>query len=93
LNMFIEALAKEEKDIISLSLRPGVVETDMQRTLRDKGEGPMGNDHQKFKSLHEEGKVLAPELPARAFADAAEHASIALSGQLLAWDDERLKKN
>ena len=35
--MFGEILATEESDITTLSVRPGVVDTDMQGVIREKG--------------------------------------------------------
>lgn len=38
LKMFGETLAKEERDVTTVSIRPGVVDTEMQAVIREKGE-------------------------------------------------------
>ena len=38
LNSVVRTLGNEEPDVVSIALRPGVVDTEMQEIIRDKGE-------------------------------------------------------
>ncbi len=92
LKMWTEALAAEEPDLTTVALRPGVVDTAMQETIRTTGEGRMPDDwYKRFVTYHEEGKLLAPEFPGRAAALLALRAPSELSGEHLSWDDERVQ--
>ncbi|CAO3620725.1 unnamed protein product [Cunninghamella blakesleeana] len=92
LNHLGMTLGVEEPDVTTISLRPGVVGTGMQKDIREKGGEAMGNDHNKFMELHRSGKLLAPETPG--------HVAVALglnpprerSGGFYSWDDELLKE-
>ncbi|KAM3083890.1 hypothetical protein ACMFMF_001252 [Clarireedia jacksonii] len=65
LNHLAQTLGVEEPLITTLSIRPGVVDTDMQKEVRGySSDGTMDKkDAEKFMSLHEGGKLLKPELP------------------------------
>ena len=77
-------LAVEEPDIISLSIAPGVVDTDMQKAIRDRHVEVMDEkDKAKFIGLHEDGKLLRPEQPGYVIAKLALDAPKNLSGQFL----------
>ncbi len=100
-NMFIQTLALEEKEkIIALAVRPGVVNTDMQSTIRTIGKstGMSEETFTKFKTIHEQGKLLRPEQPGNVIADLAlvdeqseKWSRIAkFSGKFLSWDDPLL---
>lgn len=92
LNHFTRVLAAEEPDVVALSFRPGVVDTAMQRTIREEGAGGMPSEsHQKFRRYHEEGELLAPDVPGRALAAMALHAPADWSGDFVTWDEERVQ--
>ena len=92
LNMLTGVLAIEEPELVALAVRPGVVDTAMQRTLREQGRGPMPPEvYQRFVTYHEQGQLLPPELPGRALAVLALHAPRAWSGEFLSWDEERVQ--
>lgn len=92
LNHFTRVLAVEEPDVVSLSFRPGVVDTAMQRTIREEGAGGMPPEsHQKFQNYYESGQLLAPDVPGRALAALALHAPRDWSGDFVAWDEERVQ--
>ena len=92
LKMWTESMAAEEPRITTVALRPGVVDTAMQETIRATGEGRMPDDwYQRFIGFHAEGKLLSPDLPARAAALLALRAPNELSGEHLSWNDERVQ--
>lgn len=90
-NMLTRVLAEEAPEVVSLALRPGVVDTAMQETIRDEGAAGMPAErHQRFVRLHEQGDLLPPELPGRALATLALYAPPAWSGEFLAWDEPKV---
>lgn len=76
-------LSVEEPDITAVSIRPGIVDTAMQVTIRGAHEVMDARDAAKFKSLHEEGKLLRPEQPGNVIARLAVGAEKELSGKFL----------
>ncbi|KAI8928210.1 hypothetical protein BC831DRAFT_449560 [Entophlyctis helioformis] len=89
-NMIVQGLGIEEPLITSVAVRPGVVDTEMQQEIRDKGREPMGADfHTKFVHMKEAGQLLDPMLPGTAIANLALRAPADLSGQFINWDDAR----
>jgi NAD(P)-dependent dehydrogenase (short-subunit alcohol dehydrogenase family) len=63
-------LATEEPSIRSIAVDPGVVDTEMQRQLREVYASAMDKkDVEFFKSLHEKKRLLAPWQPAGVIAD------------------------
>ena len=80
LNHFTRVLAAEEKDVTSLAVRPGVVDTDMQAVLRSENDNAMPAEQiAYYRQFKEQGELEPPETPARAIAwlcteDAAEFA-------------------
>lgn len=92
LNHFSQVLAVEEPDITTLTFRPGVVDTAMQAVIRQEGQTGMPEENYDwFVSLHHEGKLLSPELPARALVALALFAPHAWSGDFVQWDDSRVQ--
>ncbi len=92
LNHLTRILAQEEPAITSISVKPGVVDTEMQTTIREKGKGHMGEkNYARLTGLYEENKLLPPELPARAIAALALGAPKDLSGETVSWDDPRVQ--
>jgi len=91
LNHLALTLAVEETDITTVAVRPGVVDTEMQLDIREEhGRRMDGKDASKFKSLHEEGKLLKPEQPGNVMARLALEAGEDLSGKFLSWNDKEL---
>lgn len=77
-------LSVEEPSITSISIRPGVVDTEMQRDIREKHHGVMdAKDTERFASLKAEGKLLRPEEPGYVLAKLAIGARRELSGKFL----------
>ncbi|KAH6718466.1 hypothetical protein BKA61DRAFT_599661 [Leptodontidium sp. MPI-SDFR-AT-0119] len=90
LNHLAGTLATEEPLITTVSVRPGVVDTDMQVEVRGNNTVMDSKDAEKFKSLHEEGKLLRPEQPGNVIARLAVGAKKELSGKFLSWNDKEL---
>lgn len=61
MNHLALTLAVEEPSITTLSLRPGVVDTDMQVLVRSKSDVMDAKDVEKFKGLFEQGKLVKAE--------------------------------
>ncbi|MBN1657238.1 MAG: SDR family NAD(P)-dependent oxidoreductase [Anaerolineae bacterium] len=92
INQFTRMLAAEEPDISAIALRPGVIDTDMQATIRaDGGRAMPAADHARFVRYHEAGELLPPEAPGCAAAVLAFHAAHEWSGEFMSWDDERVQ--
>ena len=85
-------LPVEEPDIICVSVKPGVVNTEMQRQVRsDHATTQDPKDVELFKTLHEKGALLEPHQPGNVLARLVLHCPRDLSGQNLTWNDESLK--
>ncbi|CAG8948707.1 hypothetical protein HYFRA_00001828 [Hymenoscyphus fraxineus] len=92
LHHLVMTLKNEEPDIVSISVRPGVVDTDMQKEVRSHAQTMDPNDVSKFKSLYETGKLLRPEQPGNVIAKLAVGAGKELGGLLLGWNDKELSE-
>lgn len=76
-------LSAEEPEITTVSIRPGVVDTDMQVEVRGHRSVMDGKDVEKFRTLFEEGKLLKPEQPGNVMGRLAVGAREELSGKFL----------
>lgn len=77
-------LAVEEPDVTTLSIRPGTVDTEMQRELREIHHTSMDQkDAEKFASLKSGGKLLKPEQPGHVLAKLSIDAPSGLNGKFL----------
>lgn len=86
MNHLALTLANEEKDITTVSIRPGVVDTQMQDDLRSKHHAIMDKeDAAKFFDAKESGKLLKPEKPGNVIARLVASAPKALSGAFLRY--------
>ena len=86
LNHLAMTLAVEEPDITTISLRPGVVDTDMQRDIRDIYQEHMDyKDREKFSSLYKTGQLLKPEQPGHVIAKLVLAGTKELSGQFIRY--------
>ncbi|PNS15814.1 hypothetical protein CAC42_4266 [Sphaceloma murrayae] len=91
MNHLAATLATEEPDVTTVSMRPGVVDTDMQRAIREDHSSIMDKHAaERFAGFHAEGKLLKPEQPGHVMAQLALEAPKDISGVFLSWDDERL---
>jgi NAD(P)-dependent dehydrogenase (short-subunit alcohol dehydrogenase family) len=85
-------MAAEEPEITAIVFRPGIVDTGMQATIRATGRAGMAeSDYNRLSGLHEQGRLVPPHLPGLALAVLALHALHEWSGEILQWDDERIK--
>lgn len=92
LNQFTRVLAAEEEKITTVALRPGVIDTEMQATIRILGQAGMHQgDYSHFVNLHTEGKLLPPEVPARAAVTLSLYATPEMSGEFVSWDDKAVQ--
>jgi NAD(P)-dependent dehydrogenase (short-subunit alcohol dehydrogenase family) len=93
INHLTRILASEEPAITALALLPGIVDTPMQAAIRLKGEAHMAQSNYDWLfNLYENGKLLPPTAPARAIACLALYAPHEWSGEVLAWDENRLQQ-
>lgn len=84
LNHVATTLAVEEPDVTTVSIRPGTVDTEMQRELREKHHTSMDKkDAEKFAGLKSEGKLLEPEQPGNVLARLVVGAEKSLSGKFM----------
>lgn len=82
MNHLARQLACEEPDVTSISIRPGVVDTDMQRELREIHSAVMAEkDNEKFFTLHRDNQLLRPEQPGDVMAKVVLNPPKALSGK------------
>lgn len=94
LNHLALTLSVEEPDVVTISVRPGVVDTEMQREIREVHHERMSDkDRVKFAGLKTDGGLLRPEQPGHVIAKlaAARGEDVkGLSGRFLNWNDESL---
>jgi short-subunit dehydrogenase len=89
LNQLNTVLAVEEKDITFISVRPGVVDTEMQNEIRNNAkEGMKEEDHNKFIKFHEKGELKSPDNVADRIVALALHATKEFSGRFVSLEDE-----
>lgn len=91
LNHITAALALEEPEITALAVAPGIIDTEMQALIRERGKGTMqAADYQRFVGLHERGELRSPDVPGRALAVLALHAPHDWTGEFVTWDETRV---
>ena len=84
LNHLAMTLAAEEPDIVTIAIRPGTVDTEMQRELREVHNKAMDpKDAERFAELKTSGKLLKPEQPGNVIARLVLDATNGLSGKFL----------
>ena len=93
LNHFSRVLAAEEPRLTVVAVRPGVVDTRMQDTIRQKGAGVMSDQQLAYyQNLKTSGQLEKPEVPGRSLAWLALHAPREFSGQFLNYDDPHISQ-
>nr|OQO16581.1 hypothetical protein B0A51_17637 [Rachicladosporium sp. CCFEE 5018] len=91
LNHFAMTLGVEEQEVVTISVRPGVVDTEMQREIREKHQNAMdAKDAAKFAELKSSGGLLKPEQPGHVMAKLVLKPPRELSGKFLTWNAEEL---
>lgn len=92
MNHLALTLGAEEPDLTTVSIRPGMVDTEMQRELREDHITNLEPDvYGKFSTVYKEGKLLKPEQPGHVIAKLVLDAPHALSGRFLSWNDKDLE--
>jgi NAD(P)-dependent dehydrogenase (short-subunit alcohol dehydrogenase family) len=82
-------LAEEEPSITAIAFRPGLVDTEMQATIRRDGADGMPEEvYARFVRLFEEGQLLPPEVPGCALAVLSLFCPHEWSGSFLSWNAE-----
>ncbi|KAK6355953.1 hypothetical protein TWF718_000329 [Orbilia javanica] len=91
LNHLNSTLALEEPTITTVAIAPGIVDTDMQASLRGvHGKVMSDGENAFFNSLKENNSMVKPEDVGTALANLALRVEKSLSGKYLNWDDEIL---
>ncbi|KAE8368457.1 hypothetical protein BDV27DRAFT_122346 [Aspergillus caelatus] len=91
MNHLALSLGEEEPDVTTISIRPGMVDTEMQRELREDHATTLEPQvHSKFTTVHKEGKLLKPEQPGHVMAKLVLDGPKELSGKFLSWNDKAL---
>ena len=94
LNHLVLTLSVEEPSVTTVAIRPGTVDTEMQREIRELHLEAMDeHDAKKFSSLKSEGTLLRPDQPGNVIAELVLDASRELSGKFLSWNDDSLAKH
>lgn len=77
-------LAVEEPDVVTVAVRPGMVDTDMQVELTEVYHDKMDEkDRERFRKLKREGALLRPEQPGNVMARLVLEAGKELSGRFV----------
>jgi NAD(P)-dependent dehydrogenase (short-subunit alcohol dehydrogenase family) len=84
MNHLALTLSVEEPDVTSISIRPGMVDTDMQQEIREVHINNLDTEtRDKFVGAHETGKLLRPEQPGHVIAKLVLNAPHFLNGRFL----------
>ncbi|CAE6426821.1 unnamed protein product [Rhizoctonia solani] len=93
MNSLARTLASEEKDVVSVAVRPGVVDTEMQSIIRSRGLSSMKpEEHEMFITLHAGSQLVKPEDTAHVIAGLSVGAKPELSGSFVDWQSEEVKE-
>ncbi|KAJ6011610.1 short-chain dehydrogenase [Penicillium sp. IBT 35674x] len=92
MNHLAMSLGEEEPDVTSVSIQPGLVDTEMQREIREDLATSLDPQfHAIFTTVHKEGELLKPEQPGHVIAKLVIDAPSSLTGKFLAWNDQALE--
>ncbi len=95
MNIYLKCLAREEPEITCMSIRPGIVDTEIVNSLYTNPHREKVMDPEQFKFMKmqkDHGKLLKAELPGEMMARLVLEAPKSLSGQFFSWDDIKIKK-
>ena len=82
MNHLALSMGEEEPEVTTISIRPGMVDTEMQRELREVHVTNLEPQvHAKFTTVHKDGKLLKPEQPGHVMAKLVLDAPNELSGK------------
>ncbi|OXV11493.1 hypothetical protein Egran_00742 [Elaphomyces granulatus] len=92
MNHLASTLSVEEPDVTSISIRPGIVDTDMQKEIREVHLDNLDPESQeRFINAHKTGKLLKPEQPGHVIAKLVLDAPHFLNGRFLLWNNKELE--
>ncbi|RDK46547.1 NAD(P)-binding protein [Aspergillus phoenicis ATCC 13157] len=92
MNHLALSLGEEEPEVTTISIRPGMVDTEMQRELREDHATTLEPQmHAKFTTVHKDGKLLKPEQPGHVMAKLVLDAPNELTGKFFTWNDKALE--
>lgn len=83
--------AVEYPNVGFFSLRPGVIDTQMQQEIRESS-GMTTEEVEKFRGLKAEGKLEPPKVPARAICWLLLHGPTSRSGEFIEYTDPEVKE-
>jgi NAD(P)-dependent dehydrogenase (short-subunit alcohol dehydrogenase family) len=88
---FTRVLAEEEPSLTAISMRPGVVDTEMQALIRREGVEAMPPEQLAYyQDLKSKGELEPPFIPGRSIAWLSLHAPRHWSGNFLNYDDPQI---
>lgn len=91
LNMGTRVAADEHSGVVFVAVRPGMIDTDMQGQVRDRGRGVMDDeDHERFVRARESGELASADTVGRALAVIALFADPAWSGEFVEITEDRV---
>lgn len=91
-NMLASCLGQEEPDVTTVAVRPGIVDTEMQTDIRERGSQAMDAKlYNKLVAMKKNGALLDAKIPGRAIAQLVIHPSFQQSGQFLDHTDVKLQ--
>lgn len=96
MNMYLKCLAREEPEIVSMAVKPGIVDTEIVQGLYSDPKCAETMDPEQFKFMklqRDNGKLLKPQLPAEVMAKLILEAPKSLSGKFFDWNDPKLNLN
>ncbi|KAJ6093524.1 short-chain dehydrogenase [Penicillium sp. IBT 16267x] len=92
MNHLALSLGEEEPDVTSVSIEPSIVDTEMQREIREDLATILDPQfHAFFTTAHKEGGLLKPEQPGHVIAKLVIDAPKSLTGKFLSWNDQALE--
>ncbi|PYH44098.1 SDR family oxidoreductase [Aspergillus saccharolyticus JOP 1030-1] len=92
MNHLARTLGEEEPAVTTVSIDPGLVDTEMQREIREDLATAMESQlHSFFTSAHKAGGLSKPEQPGHVIAKLVVGAPKELSGRFIEWNDQVLR--
>lgn len=88
MNHLVQDLGQEERDVTSVAVKPGVVDTDMQRAIREQHGAFMDPlEYARFSGLYERNELNKPEIVAQVIGRLTLQAEKEFSGKFIDWQD------
>ncbi|KAH6668413.1 hypothetical protein B0J14DRAFT_641961 [Halenospora varia] len=91
MNYLCSVLAVDEPQISTICIMPGIVETGMQKQIREESGGVIDKDQLDHLQEHQNGKNLSPDQPASTYvALTLRPFPQSCNGKVVQWDDARI---